>query len=111
MPRRHVPLSRLREHRNPRDRDLSLSAEIARVAADLSRRRRSAGAGAEAWAAVAPPALHGLAEATSVNRGVLTLKAPGAAARFAVDRWLRSGGEAELIRYARVGIKRVKLAP
>jgi hypothetical protein len=106
----NVPLPRLRAIRNRPAPDLSITAEIDRLAADAARRRRAGTAASAAWAAVAPPRL-GAAAQVALSRGVLTLRCPDASTRYAIDRWLRTGGEAELIRRCGAAVTRVRVAP
>jgi hypothetical protein len=42
-------------------------------------------------------------------RGVLTVRVPDDSTRFALDRWLRSGGQAELARRTPATLTRVRL--
>jgi hypothetical protein len=102
-------LLRVRGWRNPRSRDLSIVAAVgdARVAAE--RASRSTSSLDRAWAAACPAELAGRAWPLSCARGVLTVRVSDAAARWELDRWLRSGGERELARAARVAIRRTRL--
>ncbi len=109
MARTTPSLNRLRELRVPRERNAALAPEMDRLHAELARRRRSGGGAAAAWDVVVPDALREKSEVVGVSRGVLSVRVRDASARFALDRFLRSGGEASLIRTARVAIKRVRL--
>lgn len=46
----------------------------------------------DAWERAAPEGIRASVVVGGVSRGVLTLRAAGAPARYAADRWLRSGG-------------------
>jgi hypothetical protein len=102
-------LQRLRGWRNFRERDLSIGGALADLTKDLRRQHRAVGGIGEAWAALVPPEVRRGAELVKLSRGVLTVKVTDAAARFALDRWLRGGGEAALARAPGVVVKRVKL--
>lgn len=93
----------------PRERNAALADEVERLSAELSRRRRGGGSAAAAWEVVVPDSLRERCEVTGVSRGILTVRVRDASARFELDRFLRSGGEAALIRTAKVAIRRVKL--
>ncbi len=102
-------LNRLRVLRVARTKDTALGPEFERMRADLSRRRRSGGGAEAVWEVVVPDALREKAEVVGLSRGVLRVRARHASARFELDRFLRSGGEAALIRAATVAIKRVRV--
>jgi hypothetical protein len=102
-------LQKLRGWRNPRERNLSLAPALADLTRDLRRQHKAVGGIGEAWAATVPAEFGRAAELVRLSRGVLTVKVTDAAARFALDRWLRSGGEAALARAPGVSVKRVKL--
>ncbi|MCC6661443.1 MAG: hypothetical protein IT437_11215 [Phycisphaerales bacterium] len=105
---RSVPLARLRELRN-RTRDLTLAADLDRLRDGIKGRSRAGAAGSGAWNSAAPAELRAVGTPAGVLRGVLTIRTPDAASRFLVDRWLRTGGEAEIIRAATTGIRRVRV--
>jgi hypothetical protein len=102
-------LNRLRALRVARVKDAALAPEFERLRADLSRRRRGGGGAEAAWEVVVPDALREKAEVVGLSRGVLNVRVRHASARFELDRFLRSGGEAALIRAAMVAIKRVRI--
>ncbi len=109
MARATPTLSRLRELRAPRERDAALATEVERLRAEMERRRRRGSGAAAAWEVVVPDGLREKSEVVGVSRGVLSVRVRDASARFALDRFLRSGGEAALIGAARIAIRRVKL--
>lgn len=109
MARATPSLSRLRELRVPRERDAALATEMERLRAELERRRRGGSGMAAAWDVVVPDGLREKSEVVGVSRGVLSVRVRDASARFALDRFLRSGGEATLIRTSKVAIRKVRL--
>jgi hypothetical protein len=102
-------LARLRQLRVPRERDAALAADIERLRAELIRRRRAGVGTAGAWACTVPPELAEKSTVIGVFRGVMKVRARDAATRFALDRYLRSGGEAAVIRASPIAVKRVRL--
>lgn len=102
-------LRRLREFRNPRPRDLTITDAVRQVERETKKKVRSIGGVALAWETVVPPALRGRAAPVTLSRGVLTVRAADAAARFELDRFLRAGGDAALARAAGVAIKKIKI--
>jgi hypothetical protein len=107
MKERHAQLKHLRQWRTRPDRDISIAGTLRDAAANAeSLRRKSKGAG-ESWDNLVPPRIRQRCQVLLVRAGVMTVKVRDAAARFEIDRWLRGGGEQELLR--RAGIKRVKV--
>lgn len=91
-------LENLRTWRLGAPKDLSLTADLTSLVQGVKRQTtRFAGLG-EAWQALCPAHLSAGTTILSLSRGVLSVRAPDAAARFALDRWLRDGGETELIK-------------
>lgn len=88
-------IERLRRSRTRGERDLSIAGPVEaslrlikqaeKTSATLSRLEGH-------WAALVPPDIAGLTRPVSLSRGVLSVHARDAAAVFALDRWLRSGG-------------------
>lgn len=110
MPRRESnPLDQLRAWRTKPERDLSLTREFAQLGTLLKRQDRSLGGIGSAWAALVPPALRPKTTLISLSRGILTVRVGDAPAKFDLDRWLRCGGELELIRKAPAGLTKVRL--
>lgn len=72
------------------------------------KQRRNLGKAGEAWAGVVPERLRAAATLGALRRGTLNVHVPDAAARFELDRWLRSGGEAALKKAAPM-LKRLRL--
>jgi len=102
-------LLRVRGWRNRADPPWSIRAAVEEAHAAMERAARSGTALERGWREVLPESLRGRAWAVSLSRGVLTVRASDASAKWEVDRWLRAGGERELGRAARVVIRRVKL--
>jgi len=102
-------LDRIRRLRVKPDRDLSLRETIERSAAVLRRNERGAGRVADAWERSCPAEY---IDRTSVERfaqGVLTIVVADAATRYALDRFLRSGGERTVIKASPAPIRKVRL--
>lgn len=75
---------------------------------ELKKRRRNVEG--IAWDEVAPPQLAARSGVEKLTPGgILTIRCDDAAARFEIDRWLRAGGDAELRKQSRAGIRRIKL--
>lgn len=102
-------LSRLRGDRVPPRPDQALGREIEKLRAELARRRRGASGGAAAWDALAPAGMRERVDVVGVRRGVLVLHARDAATRFAIDRFLRSGGEAAIVKGSKTALRGVKV--
>jgi hypothetical protein len=69
---------------------------VAAILREARPAQRRAATALEVWRSVAPPAIAALVVGVESGGGVLRLTVRSAAARFAVDRWLRSGGLAAL---------------
>lgn len=102
-------LDRLRSFRNPRPRDLTIGGLVDAERQRAAKQARAVGGIAAAWHDVIPPALAEKTQILRLSRGVLTVRVRDAAAKYTLDRFLRSGGEASLIRRASTGVNRVKL--
>ena len=64
---------------------------------------------AAAWDRVVPGHLRGRAAVLGCRSGVLSIRCRSASDRFALDRWLRGGGEQAVRDASRSTVKRVKL--
>ncbi len=102
-------LSALREHRVTPDRRITITPDVQGAASELKKLERRLGGVAEAWNRVCPPHLVDRTSIESLARGVLTVRVADAAARFELDRALRSGAEQELVRVSPSGVRRVRL--
>lgn len=90
-------------------RDLGIAKLIAREQKRLQRAARDDGGIASAWDRAVPDRLRGRAAIVGLRGGVLTVRCRSAPDRFALDRWLRGGGEKTLRAAARVSLTRVRL--
>ena len=99
----------LRSWRTWPDKAVTLEAEMSRLAATVSRQKRSLGPASTAWLALCPPELLGATVLLACSRGVLTVQCADHAARYELDRWLRSGGELALVKRCPGALLRVKL--
>jgi hypothetical protein len=102
-------LERLRGFRNRPERDVTIGAMVKAAEREVKKQQRAVGGVGLAWDEVVPRTLAARCTVVGVSRGVLTVRTAGAATRFELDRFLRSGGEAELCRRAGVAIRKVKL--
>jgi hypothetical protein len=109
MPPRERPtdLKQLRRWRIRREYDISIGASVRDAAARVDEQRKAGRGAGESWEQLVPERVRGRCHVVLVHRGVMTVKVRDAAARFEIDRWLRSGGELELVK--RAGIKKVKI--
>lgn len=100
-------LASLREHRVRGERELGLATDVAALRDGIERRERAIGGVSEAWGSVVPAGVGDSAELVGVRRGVLSVRVRDAAARHALDRFLRSGGLDRLIKACPVSLTRV----
>jgi hypothetical protein len=101
-------LANLRDRRRPYKPDLTLAGPLAAITKELKTKMASAGVGS-AFIKLAPREVASFTTVVGVRSGVLQLRPHNTAARYALDRWLRSGGEAALVRGCPTTISRVKL--
>ncbi len=102
-------IRRLQTLRNVPSKELSVRAEFGALTKTIKRQARNVGGLGGALCEMLPPELAPHLEVVSMARGVLTVRAADASVKFQVDRWLRSGGEQELMRRAGVALVRVRL--
>jgi hypothetical protein len=101
----------LRTHRAlPKGRDLGISKEVGAMVRAIGATSKTDDAIGVAWIELAPANLRQRARVVSLARGVLNLRVEDASARFEVDRWLRTGGQARLARACGRGISRVRFS-
>lgn len=103
-------LERLRSLRPGPSAPDSLGALFREASAELGRAQRRLAGVADAWASVIPEPLASRTALQGLSRGVLTVIAADSAARFEVDRLLRSGAEAQIIRRSKAPVRRVKIS-
>lgn len=89
--------------------DPSMKGEMDRGLRELAKLRREVGQCADAWAASVPPSLLGRTRLVGLSRGVLTVAVTDAAARYALDRALRSGAERAFLTACAAAVRKVKL--
>jgi hypothetical protein len=110
MPPRDGPkLDQLRTWRNFKERDLTITGEMTKIAQTVRRQERSFGSAGTVFIELCPKALLPKCGMVSLARGVLTLRAADSATRFELDRWLRTGGEMSIIKRCPAGLTRIKL--
>jgi hypothetical protein len=102
-------LARLRALRNFPQPAWSLAGAVEAERSRVARAYRAVGGAALAWAAAAPADLVARSRVLRLARGVLTVQVSDDAARFALDRWLRSGGQADLARRTPSTLRKVHL--
>ncbi len=86
-------IERLRRFRTPRAMDLSMDRALGAEEKRLKKQTRVVGGLGEKWEEILPPELALSSAPERLSGGVLTIRTADSAARFALDRWLRSGGE------------------
>lgn len=109
MPDPSQRLKSLREYRVFRERTVAVGPMAAALGAEFKQLERRVGGVAGAWGAVCPADLIKRTSVEGVSRGVLTIRADDAGTRFEIDRWLRSGGERELVKKCPTTVRKVKV--
>ncbi|MBX3354133.1 MAG: DUF721 domain-containing protein [Phycisphaeraceae bacterium] len=102
-------LERLRSFRGRRERDTAIAPLLEAIRRDLKRQDRSAGGADEAWRRLLPAELLLTTRVISFARGVLVVAADSSATAYELNRFLRSGLEAELRAELRCGSLRVRV--
>ena len=108
-PEEFAGVQRLRESRLRPARDLTMAREMDRAMREAVALRRATGGCADAWSRIIPSALLAKTALEGVSKGVLTVRVPDASTRFELDRFLRSGGQTQLVSACRASIGRVRL--
>lgn len=98
----------LRKYRGLPGAAPAAGAVVAEEFKQITKQRRNLGVAGKAWAEIVPDRLRANATLGVLRRGTLNVHVPDAAARYELDRWLRSGGEAAL-RKAAPTVKRLRL--
>lgn len=102
-------LERLRRLRVESRPDPGLGPEFERAAASLRRSETGVGRIAGAWEAVCPRELIERTRIARFSGGVVTIIVPDAAARYELDRFLRSGGERAFIEASPTPVRKILL--
>lgn len=102
-------IERLRRFRVAKPFDLSMGRDLAAEEKRLKRHVRVVGGLGDKWEAVLPPELALSSTPERLSGGVLTIRTADSAAKFALDRWLRSGGETLVKQAAATTIVRIRL--
>lgn len=76
---------------------------------EMRRMRRQLSGIAAAWAEVVPAEIAEQVRLEGVTAGVLNVRAADASVRFQLDRFLRAGGEAQLLKRLPAAIRRVRI--
>jgi hypothetical protein len=106
---RITTLGPLRARRTFRDKDLTIAEAVGSLTAETVRQARRVEGATEAWWRIVPRELAAGVAEVRMSRGVLTARMADTSVRFALDRFIRSGGERSLIEASRGKIKRVRL--
>lgn len=103
-------LQRLREWRNPRDRDLSLGFMPKQFKREVAAPHKQLGPIVELWTTLVPEDLAAHTRLQALRGGVLTVGVDSASHLYSLDRLLRAGLESKMIN-ARPGpiFRRVRL--
>jgi hypothetical protein len=103
-------LARLRKHRAPKKRDLSIGDDIERLRKQVARRAGALGGLDESWGELVPAALAAVCRAERLTPGgVLTVRATDASAMYEMDQWVRGGGLARLRAACSATLRSVKV--
>lgn len=102
-------IANLRKSRLRPERDMTMSRDLAAVADETRRAAKSLAGVGPAWAQACPPELLERTRVESLHRAVLTIAVDDTSAKYLLDRWLREGGEAALIRLSPAAVRKVKL--
>ncbi len=103
-------LERLRSRRTRPAAGAALSDDLQETSRRLARSQKKTSGLTAAWERVCPPELLERTSIEGFGRGVLRIRVPDAATRFALDRALRGGVERALITSSPAGIRRVKVS-
>lgn len=102
-------LDRLRSMRVYRDRGRGIGDDLLSQMSSMKQISDSDSKAIEAWETVVTDQINDCSQVVGIRRGKLVVNVPSASARFVVDRWLKSGGQGELLALARVPIRGVEL--
>jgi hypothetical protein len=102
-------VARTRDARVRTPYDTSIARDMDEALRELRKLQRAVGGAASAWSQVVPPELAERCRLIGVSRGTLEVRVPDAATRFALDRFLRSGGERAVIAASAPGLQRIRV--
>lgn len=102
-------LEQLRASRARPERDTSIAGVMASIQGDLRKRAKAVGSIGDTWMNIAPAVIQEQTTVVGITRGVLTIRAHNASAKFVTKKWLDSGGEMALIRATPVTLTKIKL--
>lgn len=102
-------LQRRQDQIQARSRRVEVSGLFASTQRDLQRTEKRLAGSAALWERVCPPELLERTCVVGLTRGTLTIGVRDHSTRYVLDRMLRSGLEADLIRRSAVSISTVKL--
>jgi hypothetical protein len=99
----------LRKSRVRPEREVSIAKAVASVADETRRAAKGLGNAGAAWGEVCPTNLVERTRVESLFRNVLTVTVEDTSTKYVLDRWLRDGGEAQVIRACSAAVRKVKL--
>ncbi len=102
-------LKRRQDRIEARSRRVEVSGLFASTQRDLKRTEKRIAGSSALWERVCPPELIERTCIVGLQRGTLTIGVRDHSTRYVLDRMLRSGLEAELIRRSAVSISSIKL--
>jgi hypothetical protein len=107
-------LQRLRSFKQRPERDVTIASLVETESRRLRQTQRATTRAAGAWdtllaSAQLPAGLASRVSVVSFRAGVLTLRATDASSKYALERYLRAGGEAALARLSSTPLRRVKV--
>jgi hypothetical protein len=97
-----------KQHARPM-RDLAIAGPMGDLMKQIKAQSRRLSGGGQAWAKVVPPQLLERTTVVSLQSGVLKIKVLDSATKFELERWLKQGGQMQVIREAATTINRIKL--
>jgi hypothetical protein len=89
-------LERLRKWRGGKDRDADVSKSFREFAREQTKLSKALGTVSESFEAIVPLVIANECTLVGLRSGLLTVETRSASCRYALDRFLRSGGEAAL---------------
>jgi hypothetical protein len=102
-------LNDLREAKVHPPRDQSVGSAMEALGRELTKNQKGLKGVGEAWDRVCPSEHADRTEVVGIARGVLRVRVEDGATKYELARWLRAGGEREVIEASRHPIRKVKL--